>query len=120
MFDYYDKNKKCHRIESTPLEFYRKYVVYDCSQTISLVHDPRYPAPSLSTVDRLGNVVGGRPIRYLSVESDTLKKIVVDLIRANIPVWFGCDVDQASDYRLGVMDLKVYDVRALSDGKTRR
>jgi len=44
-----------------------------------------------------------------------LKATVVKMIKAGIPVFFGCDVGKHSDSTLGVMDLKLfdYDVRIL-------
>ncbi|KAJ4298671.1 bleomycin hydrolase [Collariella sp. IMI 366227] len=40
---------------------------------VSLVHDPRHPPLTLLTVDRLGNVVGGRGVSYINVDMSTLK-----------------------------------------------
>jgi len=38
-----------------------------------------------------------------------LKATVVKLIKAGIPVFFGCDVGKHSDSNLGIMDLKLFD-----------
>jgi bleomycin hydrolase len=76
-----DKNKKYQRIITTPLEFARKHTGYDVAQTISLINDPRHPFHELYTVQRLGNVVGGRPIRYLNLEVGDLKEIAIELLK---------------------------------------
>lgn len=39
-------------------------------ERFSLVNDPRNPYNRLLTVDRLGNVVGGRSVRYVNVDMD--------------------------------------------------
>lgn len=44
---------------------------------------------TLYTVQRLGNVVGGRPVLYVNTEIDILKNVAIDLLQRNIPVWFG-------------------------------
>lgn len=37
-------------------------------ERFSLINDPRNPYSRLLTVDRLGNVVGGRSVRYVNVD----------------------------------------------------
>ena len=51
----------------------------------------------------------------VNTEIDNLKATVVKLVKAGIPVFFGCDVGKHSDSTLGIMDLKLfdYDVRIL-------
>jgi len=48
----------------------------------------------LYTVDRLGNMVGGRPVTYLNVDIDVLKSYARKTLEAGNPVWFGCDVGE--------------------------
>jgi len=81
---------------------------YDVSDTITMCNDPRHPYNTVLTVERLGNVVGGRITRYLNVPSDVLKQNVVDLIRSNQPIWFVCDVDQSSMPNEGFMDVRIW------------
>lgn len=87
VWEYYDKkSSKYHRIETTPKQFY-KDVGVDVSQALSLVNDPRHEYKTLMTVDRLGNVWGGRPVKYINAEIDVLKETAVKLLKADIPVW---------------------------------
>jgi len=57
--------------------------------------------------------VGGRDLLTITsdvnTEIDNLKETVVKLIKAGIPVFFGCDVGKHSNSTLGVMDLKLFD-----------
>ena len=78
-------------------------------ETLSLINDPRNPYEALYTVDRLGNVVDGLPIRYVNTQAETLKKLAINVLKSGAPVWFGCDVGQFSNGPLGVMDTKIYD-----------
>lgn len=45
----------------------------------------------------------------VNTEIDNLKATVVKLVKAGIPVFFGCDVGKHSDSTLGIMDLKLFD-----------
>ena len=82
VFDYYDKDGKPGRWEGTPVEFYKVCSLiqgpsaprrlrklqsvasgkYPASESFSLINDPRNEYDKLYTVDRLGNVWGGRPV----------------------------------------------------------
>lgn len=76
---------------------------------LSLVHDPRHENLTHLSVDRLGNIVGGRGVRYINVDMGTLKHACVRQLEAGIPVFFGCDVGKFSDSNGGIMDLDLFD-----------
>ena len=99
--------------EITPHEFYERHVGVDLSEYICLVDDPRpeNPKGSMETVEHLGNVVGGRPIRYLNAPVEEIKRIAAAQIAAGEAVWFGADVSQPYDRGLGffVTGIHVYD-----------
>lgn len=76
-WDYLDADGKYHQVSATPLEFAstlsERETVRACGGTdvnrlFSLVNDPRHEYKRLLTVDRLGNVVGGRPVTYVNVD----------------------------------------------------
>jgi bleomycin hydrolase len=75
----------------------------------SLVNDPRNEYNSLLTVDRLGNIVGGRGITYVNVDMLTLKTACVKMLQAGLPVFFGSDVGKYSNTPSGIMDLGLID-----------
>ncbi|CAO3643857.1 unnamed protein product [Mucor hiemalis] len=105
-----DKNGKYIGIHHlTPKKFFREVVGYPISETLSLINDPRNPVNKLYTVDRLGNVVGGKRISYVNTSSSVQKQLAVNVLKSGNPVWFGCDVGQFSNNRIGAMDLKIYD-----------
>ncbi|KAJ3499253.1 hypothetical protein NLG97_g473 [Lecanicillium saksenae] len=115
-WEYLDKGGKSHQLNITPKEFARDVYgsnIRVSSETldgmISLVHDPRHKSMSLLTVDRLGNIVGGRNVEYVNVEMDILKAACVRMIKAGMPIFFGCDVGQFSDRDLGIMDTELFD-----------
>ena len=111
-WEWQDKDKVFHRAGyMTPREFCKKYVDFGLDDLVCLINAPTKDKPynKLFTVQYLGNVVGGRPIRYLNVDIETLKRAAVEMIKGNHAVWFGCDVGQMLETEMGAMDLNVYD-----------
>lgn len=64
-WEYYTKDGKFQSWTGTPREYYAQFCRrknMDPKDSFSLIHDPRNPYDKLYTVDRLGNVTGGRNI----------------------------------------------------------
>jgi bleomycin hydrolase len=115
-WEWQDKQKVFHRHGFiTPIEFYKKYVNVNLDDLVCLINAPTKDKPfnKLYTVPYLGNVIEGRPVRYLNVDIQTLKKAAVDMIKDNHAVWFGCDVGQMLATEMGAMDLNVYDYKTV-------
>lgn len=117
-WEYYDKDKKFHQIMITPKDFAAQLSEpktvkasggTDVHTLFSLVNDPRNPYYRLLTVDRLGNVIDGRPVTYVNVPMPIIKHSCIAMIKRGIPVFFGSDVGKYSDSRSGIMDTKLYD-----------
>lgn len=116
-WQYADKDGKVHELSITPKDFAKNITSSGfpavnsstVADMISLVNDPRNDYMSLLTVDRLGNVIGGRDTTYINVDMDTLKEACIKTIKAGLPIFFGCDVGKFSDKTSGIMDLKLYD-----------
>ena len=62
----------------------------------------------INQVDIKPNVIDGNIIRYLNLESDFLRKYSIKSIKADDPVWFGCDVGKFFSKEFGVMDLDLF------------
>lgn len=113
-----DKDKKFHRDgEMTPLEFAEKYVTVPLDEYVCLVHDPRPSSPigKTFTVECLGNVEGGKQVKYLNVDIDTMKRITMQTILQGEPVWMGCDVGKMMERKLGLWDAKLFDYESVYD-----
>ncbi|EIN11804.1 peptidase C1B bleomycin hydrolase [Punctularia strigosozonata HHB-11173 SS5] len=110
-WDYYDADGKPHTWTGTPLEFYKAFHAksYAPSDCFSLINDPRNEYGKLYTVDKLGNVWGGRPVLYVNTKIDDLKNAVVRMVKAGVPVFFGCDVGKFSDRVKGIMSTGLYE-----------
>lgn len=108
-WEFRDKNGKFSSFKTTPVGFFKDYVGYKAPEHFSLINDPRHEYGKHYTVHRLGNVYGGRPIRYVNVPMDTMKAAIISMIKKDHPVFFGCDVGKFSDGALGIMDPKLFD-----------
>ncbi len=99
----------------TPLEFYERYVGVELDDYVSLINCPTPDKPfgALYTVQYLGNVVGGTPVRYVNVDIATFKKAAAAQIAAGQPVWSGCDVGKMSERDQGALDSEMYDLELL-------
>ncbi|KZT10972.1 peptidase C1B bleomycin hydrolase [Laetiporus sulphureus 93-53] len=119
VWDYYDKDGKAGHWEGTPLEFYKTFASdkYAPADSFSLIHDPRNEFEKLYSVEKLGNVWGGRDVLYVNTEIDDLKNAVVKMMKAGHPVFFGCDVGQFLEREGGIMDTKMFDYENAFDIK---
>jgi len=115
-WQYLDKNGKSQEVITTPVAFAKDIYSSEFRVTsstidgmVSLVNDPRHEDLSLMTVDRLGNIVGGRNVQYVNVSMEAMKKACVDMLKAGYPIFFGSDVGQFSNSKSGIMDLDLYD-----------
>ncbi|KAF2403904.1 peptidase C1B, bleomycin hydrolase [Trichodelitschia bisporula] len=117
-WQFYDRDGAFTSVELSPVDFaaqlskpnvVRALGGTDVSRLFSLVNDPRHEYLRLLTVERLGNVYGGRPITYVNVDMPTMKAACVAMIKRGLPVFFGCDVGKSSDSDMGIMDTELYD-----------
>lgn len=107
-WEFIDKDGNFKSFETTPADFYKSHVRYDAPKFFSLIHDPRNTSGKLYTVDRLNNMSNGRPIQYVNTTLDSMKSAAIKMIKANEPVFFGCDVGKFYDRSTGVLDVAQY------------
>ncbi|GLB37152.1 putative bleomycin hydrolase [Lyophyllum shimeji] len=110
VWEYTDADGKFGRWEGTPLEYAKAFASkpYAPSDSFSLINDPRNVYSKLYTVDKLGNIWGARPVLYVNTDIETMKNVVIKLIKANQPVFFGCDVGKFSNKVDGIMDTALF------------
>lgn len=108
VWEYIDKNGNFGSIETTPTEFYKNQVKYPANTYFSLIHDPRNIPNKLYTVDRLNNFSDGRKIQYVNTSLDSMKLAAIKMIKADEPVFFGCDVGKFYSRNSGVLDMNQF------------
>jgi len=107
-----DKDNNFIRFENeTPQTFFKNHVDLNLDEYVCLINCPMSDKSynKVYTVEHLGNVVEGKPIRYLNVTSLEMKEAAISSIKSNEPVWFGCDVGKFFHRDLGVMDTNLFD-----------
>ena len=50
----------------------------------------------------------------MNTQIDDLKQAVVKMVKAGLPVFFGCDVGQSSDRNYGIMDTALFEYEVRS------
>lgn len=111
-WEWRDKDKKFHRHGNiTPWEFFRKFVGFKLDDMVCLINSPTKDKPynKLYTIQYLGNMTGGQIIRYLNVPMKVLKKAAVNMIVDKRAVWFGCDVGNMLERKMGILNNEIYD-----------
>lgn len=117
-FEYRDEEKNYHLEQGlTPQQFYDDYIDVDLDNYVSIINAPTEDKPFMKsyTVDMLGNVVGGKQVKYLNLEMEEFKDLAIHQLEQGESVWFGCDVGQSSTRDSGIMALDAYDVDDLFD-----
>ncbi len=107
-FEARDKDKKFIRdVNMTGRGFYEKYIGWELSDYVSLINATTADKPfhRTFTVKFLGNVKEGRPVKYLNLPVEDLKRAAIRQMQDGAPVWFGCDVGKSSTRKTGIMDL---------------
>lgn len=119
-FEVQDKDGKFIRdADMTPRAFYEKYVGLELGDYVNLINAPTADKPfdRTYTVRFLGNVLEGRPVKYLNLSAEELKQAAIAQLKDGQPVWFGCDVGKRSLRDGGLMDLNALNVEDLFDVK---
>lgn len=107
-----DKDNEFHKDGNmTPIQFAEKYIVTPMEEFVCLVHDPRETSPvgKTFTIEYLGNVVGGTPIKYLNVDIQLMKDLTLKMLQDEKPVWMGCDTGKQMHREKGIWDADLFD-----------
>lgn len=101
----------------TPQEFFKKYVDMDLKDFVSVINAPTSDKPYYHsyTIQFLGSVKEGRPIKHVNLPIEELKKAAIAQMQDGYPVWFGCDVGKSSVREQGLMSMSVYNKEDLLD-----
>ncbi len=99
----------------TPQQFYLDYAHNMLKDYVSIIHAPTKDKPYMRTytVAYLGNVVGGKSIKYLNLEIKELKALVLKQLLDKEVVWFGSDVARYGDRVQGIWDDQSFDYDAM-------
>ena len=112
-----DKEERTYNIikNLTPHKFLEEIIGINLDEYISIIHSPTIDKPfnETYTVKYLGNVIEGNSVKYLNLDMNRLKELVINQLKNNDPVWFGSDCIQSADRKAGVWDDLSFDIDRL-------
>lgn len=112
-FEYVDKDKNYHIDRNLDAHsFYQKYIGINLrAEYVSIINSPTADKPfnRAYTVDWLGNVADGAPVRYYNLPMEGLKALIVRQLQDGEPVWFGSDVGHYGDRDKGIWSTECFD-----------
>ncbi|MEG0292899.1 C1 family peptidase [Enterococcus sp.] len=113
-----DKNNTLYTdLQITPKDFMTTYMNMDLKQYVPIINAPSDNKPFNKTfsIDMLGNIIEGQPIKYLNLSMEELKSLTIKQLLSGEMVWFGSDIGQYTDRSLGIMSTDIYNVDNLFD-----
>jgi len=117
-WDYNDKNKKYISIENIkPIDFYKKYVPYNCKNKICLINYPCYNIPYYKLYNQeLGyNIIDGSSQNFINLPIEIIKSIIKKSINNKEPLWCGVDFGNYISNEHGVIDNNAFNYKDIID-----
>ena len=93
----------------TPQSFYREVVGASLEDYVSLYYDPLNPRMKHYAFKRSRNLAEKADVDFVNIEIDAMKKIAMESVMANEPVWFASDVGKDQSSKQGIMALNLFD-----------
>lgn len=100
----------------TPASFKEKYIGNMLSDYISIINGPTADKPydKLYTVDMLGNVCEAEPVKYLNLELQEFKNLIITQLKDGEIVWFGSDCGKFGERTKNLWDPALYEYEAVT------
>ena len=117
-FEYEDKDGNYHaEYDVKPLDFLKNSLDMNLDDYVAIINGPTADKPfnHMYTVQYLGNVADGEPVRFLNLDIDAFKKLILAQLEDGEPVWFGCDCGKAGDRENGLWDDQAFDYEGTFD-----
>jgi bleomycin hydrolase len=109
VWEFYN-NKKYKKIDTTPLQFYKKYVPFRVDDMITLINAPvkNRPFYNIYDIKYFGNVVDGEKTNYINCPIEDIINIAKKSIDGGDALFFGSDVNMNINNRIGLMNNDLY------------
>lgn len=100
--------------KTTPLEFYRELLGYDLEGGyVMLMNDPSREYGKVYEIQYDRHVYDGQNWLYVNLPVERIKEMAIASIKADVAMYFSCDVGKFLDRKRGVADLRNYDYESL-------
>ena len=93
----------------TPQSFYREVVGASLEDYVSLYHDPLNPVMKHYAFKRARNLADKADVDFVNIEIEAMKKIAMESVMANEPVWFASEVNKDQSSKQGIMAKNLFD-----------
>ncbi len=97
----------------TPKSFYQQVVAVDLSEYVNLFNDTTHDYGRHYRIKLSRNLYDGDDITYANVDIESIKKIAMDSILDDQPVWFGADVGKDQSSKHGIMAMEMFDYASI-------
>jgi len=99
----------------TPKSFYQQVVAVDLSEYVNLFNDTTHKYGRHYRIKLSRNLYDGDDITYANVDIESIKKIAMESILDDQPVWFGADVGKDQSSKHGIMAMEMFDYDSIYD-----
>ena len=98
----------------TPVQFYQELLGYDLEHNyVMLMNDPSREYGKVYEIQYDRHLYDGQNWLYVNLPADRIKEMAIASIKANVAMYFSCDVGKFLDRQKGVLDLANYDYGSL-------
>ena len=113
-YEYKDKNNNYVMIKGiTPIEFKNRFLTLELENFVSIGNLPMYNKEyyKVYTKKYLGNIFENSYVSFLNLPIEVLKKLAIEQLKDNIPVWMAGHITKFNDQKSGVLDTRLYDYK---------
>lgn len=112
---YKDAAGQVHTLKTTPKEFYKSIVpeVFDYTNQIMVMNDPTREYYKVYDIANYRNTYEGFNWIYLNLPMDDIKRMALQSIKDDDPMYISCDVGKFLIRDKGILDLNNFDYQSL-------
>ena len=98
----------------TPVQFYNELLGYDLEHGyVMLMNDPSREYGKVYEIQYDRHLYDGQNWLYVNLPVDRIKEMAIASIKANVAMYFSCDVGKFLDRKKGVLDIANFDYSSL-------
>ncbi|ODV70139.1 peptidase C1B, bleomycin hydrolase [Hyphopichia burtonii NRRL Y-1933] len=112
-WEFKNKSDEVKSLEITPISFYKETLGIDLTNYVSLLNDPRNSYNTNVQIDKLGNVQGGKLVKYLNLPIEEVIQYAIKSIQNNKAIFFGTHTPIYMDKKKGIMDESLFNYKLI-------
>lgn len=112
-WEFKNKSDEVKALKITPISFYKETLGIDLTNYVSLLNDPRNSYNTNVQIDKLGNVQGGKLVKYLNLPIEEVIQYAIKSIQNNKAIFFGTHTPIYMDKKKGIMDESLFNYKLI-------